>query len=83
METPEIRLKRLKIRSVRRGIREMDLLFGHFAETALAGLSDADLDTYEVLLDQNDQDLLAWVTGQAPCPPELASLLQAMISLRA
>jgi antitoxin CptB len=76
METPEIRLKRLKIRSIRRGIKEMDLLLGQFAETRLASLSDDQLATYEILLDENDQDLLAWVTGQAECPADLKNLLE-------
>jgi antitoxin CptB len=75
METPEIRLKRLKIRSIRRGIKEMDLLLGQFAETRLALLSEEQLATYEALLDENDQDLLAWVTGQAECPSHLKNLL--------
>lgn len=67
--TPEeARLKRLKMRSWRRGMKEMDLILGPFADTALADLSDGDLDAYERLLDENDQDLYLWVTGARPGP---------------
>lgn len=69
--TPEeARLKRLKMRSWRRGMKEMDLILGPFADTALRGLSEDDLDAYERLLDENDQDLYLWVTGarQGPEP---------------
>ncbi|MBT8458197.1 MAG: succinate dehydrogenase assembly factor 2, partial [Boseongicola sp.] len=44
-ETLDIRLKRLKIRSWRRGMREMDMLLGPFSDGPLAGLSEDELDT--------------------------------------
>jgi len=67
-ETPETRLKRLRIRSWRRGTREMDLILGGFADDGLARLDAAALDAYETLLAENDHDLYAWVTGQAEAP---------------
>jgi antitoxin CptB len=77
-ETPETRLRRLGIRSIRRGIREMDLILGAFAADAgagLAALAPAELDAYEVLLEENDHDLLAWITGAAPAPTALAPMI--------
>ena len=65
-ETPETRLKRLRIRSWRRGTKEMDLLLGPFADQALADLAEAQLDAYEALLSENDQDLYAWMSGTTP-----------------
>ncbi|MEM6943882.1 MAG: succinate dehydrogenase assembly factor 2 [Pseudomonadota bacterium] len=62
-ESREIRLKRLKIRSWRRGTREMDLLLGPFADTGLAALDEGQLAAYEDLLEENDQDLYAWMCG--------------------
>ena len=56
-ETPQIRLRRLRMRSWRRGMKEMDLILGHFSDDELAGLSGAELDAYEALLSENDQDL--------------------------
>lgn len=63
-EALEIRLQRLHIRSWRRGMKEMDLILGHFAEGPMALLSPADLDRYEALLQENDQDLYLWITSR-------------------
>ena len=62
-EAREIRLKRLRMRSWRRGTREMDLILGPYADGALAALADGALDDYEALLEQEDPDLYAWVCG--------------------
>lgn len=73
-ETPENRLKRLHMRSWRRGIKEMDLVLGKFSDDHLDGLSADDLDVYEALLNENDQDMLRWITGQDPVPERFADL---------
>jgi antitoxin CptB len=62
-ETRQIRLKRLRIRSWRRGTREMDLILGRYADEALGALEDGALDEYEAMLEQPDPDLYAWVSG--------------------
>jgi antitoxin CptB len=67
-ETRELRRKRLAHRSRYRGVKESDLLFGQFAARHLGELDDAQLDRYEALLDEPDQELLAWVYGRAPVP---------------
>jgi antitoxin CptB len=65
------RQRRLLFRSWHRGIRETDLVLGRFADAHIADLSEADLDTYEKLLDTVlDHDLYVWVTGEAAIPPE-------------
>lgn len=74
-ETAEARLKRMAMRSWRRGTKEMDLILGPFADAHLAGLPASDLDLYDALLEENDQDLLPWVLGQRPAPAPLAPLL--------
>lgn len=53
----------------------MDLVLGPFADAHLDGLSEADLVTYDALLAENDQDLMAWVLGQSPAPQAIAPLL--------
>nr|WP_256471628.1 succinate dehydrogenase assembly factor 2 [Oceanicola sp. 502str15] len=63
-------MKRLKIRAWRRGIKEMDLLLGGFADSEMAGLADSELDALEALMEEADQDLLRWVTG-LEAPPEV------------
>ena len=74
-ETPEHRLKRLRLRSWRRGIKEMDLILGAYADAQLAELDAGTLDRYEALLDENDQDLYKWVSGGAPHPATHAEML--------
>ena len=74
-ETAEARLKRLTMRSWRRGIREMDLVLGPYADAYLAGMGTDRLRDYEKLLDENDQDLLAWMLGRDPSPAELSGLV--------
>ncbi len=75
METAEARLKRMAMRSWRRGTKEMDLVLGPYGDAHLAGMSDATLAIYDVLLEENDQDLLPWVLGQGTPPPALAELI--------
>jgi len=70
----EARLKRLRLRSWRRGTREMDLILGPFADAAASTMGARDLDLYERLLEENDQDLYQWVSGQAEPPEPLAPL---------
>jgi antitoxin CptB len=65
----EIRRRRLRFRAWHRGIREMDLLMGGFADAELAGLHDDELASFEELLEVPDHDVLAWLTGQALLPP--------------
>ena len=80
--TEDVRLKRLRLRSWRRGIREMDLLLGGFADAHLATLTPAELDLYESLLEENDQELYAWTTGRET-PPERLSDLVARVAAHA
>ncbi|WP_137110870.1 succinate dehydrogenase assembly factor 2 [Rhodobacter sp. SY28-1] len=63
------------MRSWRRGTKEMDLVLGPFADANLSGMSRAELDLYDDLLAENDQDLMAWILGQSAPPEALAPLL--------
>ena len=74
-EPHETRLKRLRMRSMRRGIREMDLILSAFADAELDRMSDEELQIYDRLLNENDQDLYAWVTGQTPAPEPFTDLI--------
>ena len=75
-ETREHRLKRLRMRSMRRGIKEMDILLSAFADANLDGIAEARLDLYDRLLHENDQDLYQWVTGQVPAPEVFEELVR-------
>ncbi|MBI6628893.1 succinate dehydrogenase assembly factor 2 [Pontibaca salina] len=72
----EARLKRLKMRSMRRGIREMDLILTAYADHNLAKMTDSALNDYEALLHENDHDLYQWVTGQTDAPKRYQSMIK-------
>ena len=66
----ENRRKRLLFRAQRRGFKEVDLIFGAYAEAALATLDEAGLDQFEGLLGAPDQEVYAWLRGAQPVPAE-------------
>jgi len=74
-ETAEARLKRLKMRSMRRGMKEMDLVLSRFCDDMLPSMSDEQLTQYDALLSENDQDLLSWVIGQNEPPLRFSGLI--------
>jgi antitoxin CptB len=75
----EARVKRARLRAWRRGFREADLILGPFADARAASMSEAEMTSFERLLEVPDHDLYAWVLGAAPPPakyddPVLAAL---------
>ena len=76
MDELEIKRKRLKMRSMRRGIKEMDLILKNFADLNLNSMSELELEKFENLLLENDQDLYQWSTGQVDPKKEFVELIQ-------
>ena len=76
MDDLEIKRKRLKMRSMRRGIKEMDLILKNFADLNLNLMSELELANFENLLLENDQDLYQWSTGQVDPKKEFVELIQ-------
>lgn len=75
--------KRLNWRANHRGIKEMDLLVGGFANQRLAEMTEHELQEFADILEIPDQDLLSWVTAQAEIPAALHSrLLLEMLKFR-
>jgi antitoxin CptB len=69
MESEEtIRRKRLYFRACHRGMKEMDLILGRFAEARLEALSGAELDAFETILAYSDVALYRWLTGAEAVP---------------
>jgi antitoxin CptB len=64
----EIRRRRLRFRAWHRGIREMDLLMGAFADAKLTSLDERELGLFEGLMELPDQEVFTWLTGQTPVP---------------
>jgi antitoxin CptB len=64
------RRKRILFRAWHRGMREMDILMGRYAEAMIDSMSDAELAEFEALIEVLDRDLLAWITGEAEVTAE-------------
>ena len=60
----DLRRRKLLFRSWHRGMREMDLIMGRFADAEIGRLSEAELDEYERLVELPDGVLLLWITGE-------------------
>lgn len=65
----DARLKRLKFRAWHRGTREADMLVGGYFDRWHERWSEDEMAWFEVLLDEQDVDIIAWATGTAE-PPE-------------
>jgi antitoxin CptB len=75
-EPLDVMRKRLHMRSIRRGIKEMDLILMGFSKVHLAGLDAAQLKIYDRMLNENDYELYQWVSGQSEEPPEYNVLMK-------
>ena len=64
----DVRRRKLLFRSWHRGMREMDLIMGRFADATVAQLTQDELTDFEQLMEVPDRELLAWVTGEASVP---------------
>jgi antitoxin CptB len=71
----DARRRRLLFRCWHRGIREMDLVLGRFADAQLATLSESDLAELERWLDVPDQQIFAWVNGMEMLPANFDTAL--------
>lgn len=72
--------KKLLFRAWHRGIREMDLILGRFADLNIASMSAAELDEFGRLLEVNDRDLVQWFTGETATPDQWKTVLFNKIS---
>ena len=62
------RRRRTLYRAWHRGIREMDLIMGRFADAEIGTLTDDELDAFEALIEVPDRDLFRWITGETSVP---------------
>ena len=68
-----VRRRKLKFRSWHRGMREMDLIMGRFADAFVDAMDRDELDAYERLMEMPDPELFAYVLADGPPPPDLDS----------
>jgi antitoxin CptB len=69
------RRRRLLFRCWHRGMREMDLIMGRFADAEIGELTEGELNELERLIDVPDRELLAWVTREQPTPADYDTAL--------
>jgi antitoxin CptB len=64
----DVRRRRILFRAWHRGIREMDLIMGRFADAELAALDEAEIAEFEQLIEVPDRELFDWLTDAVPVP---------------
>jgi len=64
------RRRRILYRATHRGTAECDHLIGGFVAARVSGMDERQLTELEALLALPDPDLVAWVSGLRPIPPE-------------
>jgi antitoxin CptB len=69
-DADSVRRRRLKFRAWHRGMREVDLLLGRFANATVDGMGEAHLADFEALLDLRGAEILGWITGEFAVPPK-------------
>lgn len=75
----EMRRKRVLYRAQHRGTQEMDILIGGYVADHLHVLDSEMLDRLEVLMNNEETDLQAWLMGQREVPQDTDGELIAMI----
>lgn len=79
----ENRRKRLLYQSIYRGNKENDIILGRFARARLGAFTAEELDQYEKLLANGDNDIFDWLSGRAEVPAEEDSpVLQQLLRFR-
>lgn len=73
-ENIENKRRRLIFRSAHRGIKEMDLIMGGFANAHVPDFTESELAEYDALLCNNDPDLYNWITEKEPAPDDVAAM---------
>jgi len=76
----QARLRMLSFRASRRGFKEADIILGHFADDYLATMTPQQLDIFEDLLEQPDQDLYGWIIERDPVPEPQKSEIMNMLN---
>ena len=69
------RRRRLLFRAWHRGMREVDLITGRFADVHIGALSETEVKEFERLMDVPEPDLLNWVMGAAAIPASFDTAL--------
>ena len=66
----QIRRKQALFRAQRRGFKELDLVFGAFADAHLESLDERELTRFEALLSVPDWQMNDWIMGHEKVPAQ-------------
>ena len=69
------RRRRVLFRCWHRGMREVDIIMGSFADAHIADLDETELDDLEALMELPDRDIFAWFVDERPVPANLDTAL--------
>lgn len=67
----ELRFRKAKYRASHRGTKEADLVVGGFFDRHHSSWDEAPLAWFEILLEEQDVDIMAWAFGTAQVPARL------------
>lgn len=62
----------------RRGMKEMDILLLHYLENYYEQASDKEQQCFAELLEENDPEILSWITDQAPVQEKYRSIVRSI-----
>lgn len=71
----EKRRKQIIYRSNHRGIKEMDIVIGGYANAFVMDMPIEVLDEFEKIISELDRDLLTWFVGEVEVPEHIKSPL--------
>ena len=75
------RLRRLRYRAWHRGTQEADLLIGGFFDRHGAGWDQEQLRWFEILLEEQDVDIMAWAIGTQPVPERFRGEMMSQLKI--
>jgi antitoxin CptB len=75
----DARRKKLLFRAWRRGVREMDLIVGRFADAHIDKFDAEGLDDFERLIEAGNSELYAWVVGTENAPARYDTVVLAQL----
>jgi antitoxin CptB len=80
----DVRRRKLLFRAWRRGVREMDLIVGRFADAYIDRFDDRALDDFERLIEAPNADLYNWVVAAESIPADYdTGVLRQLIAFHA
>ena len=63
--------KQIIYRANHRGIKEMDIVIGGYANAFVMAMDDESLASFQTIMDESDRDLFSWFTGELELPDHI------------